>query len=197
VRRRGFTILEVLVVVAVFGLLIGVIGAVAVLVHRYSRQSLQVSDAQREAVSCLRAVAADLGRARGATWKTDGAQGYWFLSNRPPESESSSPTFDSVSGQVLWRTWVGLWLDPTGEVRRSEIVLPGAGMAFADIDPNTWPSALSSFSVLPRRRVLARRISRFSLQTSGRACSVEIESVTTRAGNPPTRYFVVSSYLLQ
>lgn len=196
-RRRAFTLIEVLVVVAVFGLLIGVIGAVAVLVQRYSRQSLQVSDAQREAVSCMRAVAAELTRARSGAWHSDGAEGYWFLSNRPPESEPAQPTFDQVSGQVLWRTWVGLWRDPGGEVRRAEIVLPGGGAPISQVDMTQRPPSLTNFTVLPRRRVLAHRISKFDIQPSGRACTVEIESVTTRPGNPPTRYFVVSSFLLQ
>lgn len=196
-RRRAFTLVEVLVGVAVFCLLIGVIGAVSMLVHRYSRQAHQVSQAQREAVSCMRAVAAEVARARFDSWATDGGEGYWFLSNRGPESETVAPTFDPTTGQVLWRQWVGLWRDAGGEVRRAEIPLPGAGQPLLLVDWSTTPAGLATFTTLPRRRILARRITGFSMLVSGRECRAEIESTTSNGGNPRTRYFIASSFILQ
>lgn len=191
---RGFTLVEILVVVAVFGLLIGLIGAVAVLVQRYGRQSQQISEAQREVVACLRGVGSDLSFARGETWSKDNAEGYWFLSSRPPESQTSVPVFDSITGQLLWHTWVGVWRDAGGEVRRAEILLSGGAQIYNNVDLSSAPAAVTSFTVLPRRRVLARKIARLQMDLRGTICEVTAEAVTTNPGNPPTRYFATSSF---
>lgn len=194
--RRGVTLVEILVVVAVFALLMGVIGAVSVLVQRHQRQARQISEAHRQVGSCIRELATELGFGHHESWTTNGAEGYWFLSSRPGESEERLPGFEVVTGELLWHGWVAIWREPSGEVRRSELRLPGGPEVLAAIDLERRPALLTAFTTLPRRRVLARQISRFQLRLAGLNCQLLLEATTSSAGNPPTRYLVTSSFVM-
>jgi prepilin-type N-terminal cleavage/methylation domain-containing protein len=197
-RRRAFSLIEVLVSLAVFTLITGVIATVFVVSHRYTRLYHQVSQAQREAVVCVREMSRELVRGRCETLAPSGGavNATWFLSNQPLEG-SLAPAEFSPQGAVLWHKWVGLWCRPDGDVRRAEIALTGVAQPYLQVDLTSCPSLISDFTALPRYRRLASHINRFEIRGDSNMFTIDVLSESHNAGNPPTRYRLSSSFFAQ
>lgn len=194
-RLRAFTLIELLVGLAVFALITGIIAAVFVVAHRYTRLYQQVSQAQREAVQCMREMSRELLRGRSETLRPSVAvNATWFLSNQPPEGSVKLAEF-SPQGEVLWHKWVGIWCQSDGDVRRAEIALAGVAQPILSVDLTSCPTLLSAFTSLPRFRRLASSISRFEVVCDAKVITVDINGETHNAGNPATRYHLSSSFL--
>ena len=194
--RRGATVIEVLVGLAVFALLTTLIAGVFILSHRYTRVSQQVSRAQREAAQCMQAFYADVKRSHSQTYRpVTAVNETWFLSNRPLDTDSQVADFNT-SGEILWQKWVAIWAEADGNVFRGERTLGGGAKVFQDIDLSTEPSLLSMFSSSPKRERVGSAIRRFQLSLDEHVVTVELESETSNSGNPPTRYHMSSSFLV-
>lgn len=197
-RRKGFTLIEVLVALAIFGLLTGVIVAVFVVAHRYTRLYQQVSTAQREAVQCLRQMTREFSRgsAQTLTSPTAGVNATWFLSNKPREASNVQAEFTNL-GAVKWHKWVGLWCQSNGEVRRSEIQLAGGPQPFNLVNFSSQPGLLSDFQAQPQTHRLASHIVRFQATADSRIITLDIRSEAHLPNQPATRYHLISSILCQ
>lgn len=194
--RRAVSLVEVVVALAVFGLITTLIAGVFVLSHRYTRVSQQVSRAQREAARCMQAFYAEMTRAQSHTFKSaSGVNEIWFLSSLPLEGRAGLGEF-SDNGQILWQKWVGMWRDSDGFVYRSETVLVGGPSPMDEVDLGTEPSSLVTFSLLPSKRRVASAIKSFQVSVDQRIVTVELDSETSNSGNPPTRYHMTSSFLV-
>lgn len=195
--ERASSLLEALVALTVFGLVAGLIAGVFVLSHRYTRVSQQVSRAQREAAHCMQALHAEFSRAASQTFQpVPGVNQVWFLSNRLPEGQGGLVEF-SERGQILWQKWVGVWSQPDGFVYRSELPLVGGSTAFEEVGlPASAPASILQFTVLSGKRRIASAIRGFTVSVDSRVVTVELESQTSNAGNPPTRYRMTSSFLV-
>lgn len=196
--RRAFTLIEILVSLAVFGLLTGVIVTVFGVTHRYTRLYQQVSLAQREAVLCMREINRELGRgsAQTLTSPSAGVNATWFLSNQPLENSTKVAEFTDM-GVVKWHKWVGVWCQSSGDVRRAEIELQGGPQPFSTVNLSGCPTLLSDFQTLPRSRRLASYITRFQVTADSKVVSVEVRAEAQVPGRPPTRYHLSSSILAQ
>jgi type II secretory pathway pseudopilin PulG len=194
--RRGATVLEILVGLAVFALLTALITGVFILSQRYTRVSQQVSRGQREAAQCMQAFYTEVKRSNSQTYRPVAAVNQtWFLSNRPPDTDGQVAVFDS-KGEILWQKWVAIWCESDGNVYRSERTLQGGAMVFGDIDLSTEPSSLSMFSSLPKRQRLSGAIRRFQVGLEEHVVSIDLDSETSNSGTPPTRYHMTSSFLV-
>lgn len=189
------TVLEILVGLAVFGLLTSLIALVFTLSQRYTRVSQQVSRAQREAAQCMQAFYTEVKRSHYQTYRpVTAVNETWFLSNHPLSSELENAQFDS-NGNVLWQKWVALWCQTNGEVYCDEIKLAGGPQAFDDIDLSSQPGSLAAFLAQPGRRRVGSAIRGFRLSLDERLVTVELDSETSNSGNPPTRFHLSSSFL--
>ena len=196
--KRGFTLTEVLVSLALFSLLSGIILAVFILAHRYSRLYQQVSQAQREAVSCMQGIARELVRGHNQTFPPlSVVNGTWFLSSKTLDGNVTLAEFDSTSGELLWQKWVGIWCDAMGEVRVYEQPLVGGPKSFLNVDLTNAPTSLSALTSLPRQRRLGATITSLIFTRDSRLVTVELLSETTNPGNPITRYQLSSSFSTQ
>jgi len=196
--RRAFTLVEVLVSLVTFALLTGVIACVFAVAHRYTRLYQQVSSAQREAVHCVQSMSRDMLRGHSLTVHPVGTatNATWFLSNQPPVSVPIAAEFDTT-GELLWQKWVGIWCRSDGDVRRAEIPLVGSPQPYLNIDLSSAPVDVIAFTSLTRFQRLASSIARFQVRTDSRVVTIEAWSETHQAGNPPTRYQISSSFLMQ
>jgi len=194
--RRASTLVEVLVGLAVFALITGLIASVFILSHRYTRVSQQVSRAQREVAQCMEKFYGEFKRGHSQSFQaTTATNETWFLSNRPPASEAALAEF-APSGEVLWQKWVGIWCQADGVVYRGELDLVGGPAEFARVDLGTSPSTLAAISTQPGKKRLASAIRRFQVSLDQRVVTVDLESETSNSGNPPTRYHASSSFLI-
>ncbi len=193
--RRAFTLVELLVGSLVFLLITGVIGAVFITAHRYTRLYQQVSLAQREALHCLQEVSRELLRGRAETMPPDPAvNATWFLSNQPPLATARAAEFNP-QGVLLWQKWVGIWCSPAGEVRCSELAL-SLPSPWPEISEASYPSSIGPFQSGTTRR-LASHISSLRLWRDQKIVTVEVISQTQQFGNAPTRFHFNSSFLMQ
>ncbi|MBS2039736.1 type II secretion system protein [bacterium] len=194
--KRGASILEILVGLAVFGLLTSLIAGVFILSQRYTRVSQQVSRAQREAAQCMQAFYAEVKRSHYQTYQpVTAVNETWFLSNHPLSTVPQAAEFDT-NGDVLWQKWEALWCQLDGQVFCGELPLAGGAQAFHDIDLSTEPASLSSFLTQSVRRRVASAIRGFKLVRDEHVVTVELDSETSNSGNPPTRYHLTSSFLI-
>lgn len=195
-RSRGSSLVEALVALGIFGLVVSLIAGVFILSHRYTRISRQVSAAQREAARCMQAFYVEVTRGSSETFPVvAGVDETWFLSNRPLESRSALGEF-SDHGEILWHKWVGIWREPDGVVYRSELPLVGGAQPFEDVNLATGPASIAFFSVAVGKRRIASAIRSFRVSVESRVVTIELESETSNAGNPSTRYHMASSFLV-
>ena len=194
--RRGASLVEALVALAVFGLITGLIAGVFVLSHRYTRVSHQVSRAQREAVRCMQAFYAELTRGHSQTFRPGLAvKEVWFLSSLPPQGSAGLGEF-ADNGELLWQKWVGIWCQADGFVYRSELPLVGGSKQFSEINLLAGPAAIVNFTVLGGKRRIGSGIREFQVRVDSRLVTVDLESETSNAGNPSTRFHLTSSFLV-
>lgn len=191
--RRGSTLVEVLVGLAVFTLLTGIIASVAIVSYRYSRLYNQVSLGQREAVHLMQGLSRELSRCNAMTMAptTPAVNATWCLSCSVPEGQAGLVGFDAASGRLLWQKWVGIWVDADGRVFRAEKVLASPA-TLGNVDFTTQPVAVSDFFAAPGRRQLANSVARFSIERATHQFVVEIDTLTSLPGNPTTTYHLVS-----
>ena len=196
-RQRASSLAEVIVALAVFGLVAGLITGVFILSHRYTRVSQQVSRAQREAARCIQAMSIEFNRGHSQTFRPLPAvpNQVWFLSNRPLDGNPGLGEFND-QGEILWQKWVGMWGQPDGSVYRSEFPVVGGAVPFQDVDMGTAPTSLVSFSTLSGKRRIASAIRSFSVTVDSRVVTVELESQTSNSGNPSTLFRLTSSFLV-
>ena len=194
--RRGFTLVETLVGLALFGLVSGVILAVFLMSHRYSRLYRQVSDAHRETVSCMQGISREVMRAHNQTVQA-AVNATWFLSSKPVETNPGEVEFDPSSGQLLWHKWLGIWCDSQGEVKVSELPLSGGSRPFLSVDLTSEPTSISPFIAQSRQRRLGASIVSLQFTKDAHLVRVNMTSVTSTAGNPNTRYQLSSSFSTQ
>lgn len=196
-KARGFSLIEALVACAVFSLLTGIIGLVFVTAHRYSRLYQRVSQAQREVVLCLQHLGRDLNRSHADSLRPGFVcqDEFWFLTF---QSDAGNPLSYDPNGQVVYREWVGIWLDPNGGlVWRGQVALNGGPKPWTEVNLALAPSSISPFQSSTRRRRLASSITQLQLEQKGKQVQINIESQTQAPGNPVTRYRVTSSFLMQ
>lgn len=185
--------IEVLVSLAIFTLICGVIVAVFVLSHRYSRLYSQVSESQREAVHAMQGLRLELGRARMQTLlPTSAVNSTWFLSNDLGETEEGIVQFSS-EGQILWQKWVGVWISNEGQLLRSEMSL-GGPKTISEVDFSTQPDGIHHFQTGPARRRMASSLARFEVVPEVGQTRVEILVETSLPGNPKTWYSLSSCF---
>lgn len=194
--RSASTLVEVLVALAVFSLITALLAGVFLLSHRYTRVSQQLSRAQREAAQCMQAFSSELKRSHSQSFQaTTATNETWFLSNRPPVGAGAQADFAS-SGEVLWQKWVAIWCQADGVVYRGELGLVGGAVPFSQVDLGNAPSSLAAISTQPGKKRLAAAIRRFRVSLDERVVTVDLESETSNSGNPPTRYYTSSSFLI-
>ena len=194
--RRAFTLIETLVGFCIFALLTGIIAAVFIAAQRYGRLSERVSTAQREAVLCMQAIGRELTRSHSDTLlpNANPSDKFWMLSW---QTGGDPPVQYSPDGATQYQAWVGIWKDSKGDVRRSQVPLTGGPQSISDVDLTGAPGTIGPFLAAARQRRLAGHISLLQLEISGRLSTVHLESQTQNPGNPPTRYQVSSSFLME
>lgn len=191
--KRAFTLIEVLVSMAIFTLLCGVIVAVFILAHRYSRLYSQVSESQREAVRAMQGLQHELSRARVQTiLPASAVNSTWFLSNDLSETQEGIVEFSS-DGQVLWQKWVGIWISSDDQMLRSEIGL-GGPKTLAEVSFSSQPDGIHHFQTGPSRRRLASSVAQFGVFPEDGETRVEILVETSLPGNPKTWYHLTSCF---
>ena len=187
VRKRGFTLIEILIALVIFSLITAVISAVFIVAHRYSRLYQQVSRAQRETALAQQAMKRELSRCHYSTLHPSPAvNGTWALSCSPLQSSNDKIGFDSVSGEVLWRKWVGIWIDSDSNLQMAELPL-SSPITLLDFDPTSAPTSIVPFNTRPRRR-LAGSISSFRVFPEMQGLGLELEALTSLDSSRPTRY---------
>ena len=196
---RGLTLLEVLVVLALFSLVSGMILAVFILTHRYSRLYQQVSQAHRETAKCMQGISRELARAHHDSFRPASMVNVtWCLSSKPLDGVNQALVeFDPVSGEMLWHKWIAIWCDGQGEVRLSELPLAGGTQTFLSVDLTTAPASLASFTTIPRQVLLGSSMSSLRIDRNERFVTVDLVSLTSSNGNPVTRYQLSSSFSTQ
>ncbi|MBM3466208.1 MAG: type II secretion system protein [Armatimonadetes bacterium] len=178
-RRRGFTVLEMIIVaVIVLGLLIIVCTFLQRGSH-YTRETEAYAYAQREATSFVRRLSDEMSNSVDK-WIEYGPGYVIFLSPLPPDGAGRAVIFDPASGDLTWQKWVCYFQSAADRtIRRAEIRLDAA-TANLTTEPNPIPT-LATFQSLPenRREVAARSVEAFSITGAGLASYGF--SVSTRA----------------
>jgi type II secretory pathway pseudopilin PulG len=197
--QQGASLVEVVVALAVFGLVTALIGTIFALSHRYTRVYHQLSSAERECVRCTEALSSLLHPCRAESLGPGTAVNVcWALSSRTPSTTVGNTSFDPDSGQLLYKKWHGAWCQPDGQLKSSELPLVSGEATFEAVMLGATPSSVNDFLVAPRHHVLAKNIRRFSVSLLGSGLlHLEVESQTTESGNPATRYQISSSVTAQ
>lgn len=195
IRASGATLIEVVVALAVFALVTTLIATVFTLAHRYTRVGHQLSGAERECVRCCEGIAEILRSSRTRTLSPATAMNVcWTLSSVPPATSPRITQFDSVTGELLYHKWQGIWCQGDGQVYTSELPLAGGAAPYGVAMLATAPTSLSDFQTAARRSLLAKSIRNFSVSKVGAdLLLLSVESQTTESGNPATRYQLSSS----
>jgi type II secretory pathway pseudopilin PulG len=191
VKRRGSTLIETLVALAVFSLIAGVIVAVFIVSHRYSRLYRQVSLAQREATLSQQVLTRDLSLCLHSSLRPASAvNASWLLSCAPTPPNKIS--FASPSGEILYQRWLGIWVDPEGRLWKSFIPLPAPAPASV-LDLTLAPTSISPFMAAPRKHQIGRSLSYLRLSAEEHAINLEIQINTSEDSSRPTRYRLVTT----
>lgn len=198
-KQTGASLVELVVAVAVFGLVTGLIATIFALSHRYTRVYHQLSSAQRECVRCAEGITGLLRPCRAETVApTTAVNVCWGLSSRWPSQTAGNISFDTDNGQLLYQKWHAAWCQPDGQVKSSELPLVGGEANFEVVLAGATPMSINEFLVSPRHHLLAKSIRRFSVSPAGAdLLSIEVESQTTESGNPATRYQLSSTVSVQ
>lgn len=198
-RRSGASLVELVVAVAVFGLVTGLIATIFALSHRYTRVYHQLSSAERECVRCSEGISALLRPCRAESLQPATAVNVcWALSSHWPSNTLGNIRFDQDTAELLYQKWHGVWCEPDGQVKSSELPLAGGAATFEAVMAAAHPTSISEFLVPPRHHLLAKSIRRFSVSSVGNDLfQVQVESQTTESGNPATRYQLSSSVTVQ
>lgn len=194
-RPCGATLIEILVALAVLGLVTTLIATVFTLAHRYTRVGHQLSGAERECVRCCEAMAEILRSSRARSLSPVTAVNVcWSLSSVPPATSPRTTQFDPVSGELLYHKWQGIWCGGNGQVQTAELPLAGGAATYGVATLAAAPTSLSDFQSAPRNYLLAKNIRSFSVtQVGPDLLHLTVESQTTESGNPATRYQLSSS----
>jgi hypothetical protein len=116
---RGVSVVEVLIVAVLFFGLLSLVASFLVKGKRLAVRTESLSSVQQEAVKLTRALAQDLNR--GTQIDMRWASGALvFLSSKAVDPTSEPELeFEAGTGRVVWKQWVGYYLDPASmEVRR-------------------------------------------------------------------------------
>jgi prepilin-type N-terminal cleavage/methylation domain-containing protein len=172
-RLKAFTLIEAVIAMAVVSLLLGAIYLSLIYGSRSLQQTLAYSDVQRQAQMAMRRLKDDLGGSSFAK-VAPGLNEVRLISPHGTATESDADQYRYTGvGQLLFRTWVGYYKTPTGELRRAEINLspdivlpdPVAIPLLADFQAVSGPLVrtvgrhLDSFSVAPNAAVQTLTIS--------------------------------------
>lgn len=197
--HRGASLVELVVALAVFGLVTGLIATIFALSHRYTRVYHQLSSAERECLRCVESVTSLLRPCRAESLgPTTAVNVCWALSSHSPETTVANTSFDETSGQLLYKKWQGIWCQLDGLVKSSELPLAGGEAEFEAVMAGATPTSVSEFLVAPRHHLLARNIRSFSASQAGSdLIRLQVESQTTESGNPATRYQISSCVTAQ
>lgn len=195
--KRGFTLTEILVAITVFTLITALIAVVAILSLRSIKVSQNISQVQRELGQCMQGVIKEISRSHTQTYQSPAAVNQtWFLSNRPPETQTAPIVFDQSNGQVLWQKWVAIWCTADGTVFKAEKALSGGACIFNDLDWSSQPTALTDFTALPKPKRLATTIQRLQISLDESLVTIELDSKIGTSGNPLTKYHMTSSFFV-
>lgn len=179
--RRAFSLIEVLIGLAVFAFLAALITGAFVLAHRYSRLNQRVSQAHRNLAQGLRSLGDDLRRSAapslGPSWNN--------LDHVVMLSWQPGLAYHPSSAEVLYRTWIGYWRTGSGEIRRSQLPLGGGPNPLIMVDFSVAPT-LTALQAAQPQRLVADHISLFRVERASNLATVEMECRTSTAGNPDT-----------
>jgi len=187
---------EILVGLALFGMITTLIAVAFMLAHRYTRVYHQLSTAERECNQCLASVGHLLRRGRSETLQAPpSSDACWFLSSAPPVTSPDQTTFNQTSGELEYHKWQAIYRRSDGQVLAAEMPLAAGAAVFQAAMLNPVPTDLAVFLPTRPQRVLARSIRRLVVRSdSSGLIHVDVEAQTTESGNPATRYLLSSSF---
>lgn len=193
-RRRGVTLVELLIAMAIFGLIATLIGVLVRSGVTYSRRSQARSELQRASLFLLSQLASELSESSPDCIRY--AEGV-----EPPGIVYATPR--GSDGQVtysnrhlLWKTWVCVWWDEAqGVIFRAQAPLPSPTTFKPDPTPSGYDCSITSMlSSTSQHRPLTRNVSGFSI-SGGREVQIALEvslgegsrrsRLTTRSGIRP------------
>lgn len=175
INRRGFSLLEAVVALAITGLLLGALGSLLIYASRTLRQSVSDSTVQQQGVVALRKVSDDLVQANiyslysvsdpGGNHLTSVANGLnvTFLSPYGVSSRGDSRLFSfGATHHPQFRSWVGYSVDASRNLVRYNRETPAAELPSPPPSALISPTLVSDFTGLPAnqqsRRVIVKGI---------------------------------------
>lgn len=150
--RAGFTLIEIGVVISLTLGLLALVGVYFARGQRYAAESRAYAEAQSAATAILRSMTEELGYCAFDPRVVEPGCAF-FLSYRPADDDEAVLDLTN-SGQILWRKWIGYYLDPTlQQVVRGELALrtPLDDLTTGTPDPEMSPSDFRTSSDVTRR----------------------------------------------
>lgn len=183
-RVAGITLIEVSIVLSLTLILMTILGTYLTKGQRFSLETDSYATVHNQASVVLRRVSDELFRSSHRYLHTDGSGVTMLSYGQVSGSDPDEPfiEFEPINGKILWKKWVGFFLDESGRIVRGQerLVSPDSELLVKPL-PNV---DTAYFRSLPADRLqpISRQVKKFEvINSSERTMTI---SLTTWAKTP-------------
>lgn len=121
-RAAGITLIEVSIVLSLTLILMTILGVYLTKGQRFSLETDSYATAHNHASVVLRRVSDELFRASHRYLHTDGSGVTMLSYGQVSSGDPDEPfiEFEPINGKILWKKWVGFFLDASGKIMRAQ-----------------------------------------------------------------------------